>query len=104
MLAPARWDNYGMRFVIRALALWALVALVFWVAVAVIPGIDLPSFGAALLTTLAIALINALLWPIVIRIVLPITVITFGLAGPGAERGRRDAGRSSWSTATPRRS
>ena len=46
-----------------------------------IPGIDLPSFGAALLTTLAIALINALLWPIVIRIVLPITVITFGLAG-----------------------
>ena len=45
----------GMRFVIRALALWALVAFVFWVAVAVIPGIDLPSFGAALVTTLAIA-------------------------------------------------
>ena len=70
-----------MRFFIRGLALWVLVALAFWAAIAVIPGIDLPSFGAALLTTLAIALINALLWPIVIRIVLPITVITFGLAG-----------------------
>ncbi len=54
---------------------------VFWIAVAVIPGIELPSFGAALVTTLAVAVINALLWPIVIRIVLPITVLTFGLAG-----------------------
>ncbi len=70
-----------MRFVLRAAALWALVAFVFWVAVAVIPGIDLPSFAAALLTTLEIAVINAVLWPIVIRIVLPITVLTFGLAG-----------------------
>ncbi len=70
-----------MRLLFRSLALWALVALVFWIAVAVIPGIELPSFGAALVTTLAVAVINALLWPIVIRIVLPITVLTFGLAG-----------------------
>src|SRR5919106_6410114 len=63
----------------RALALWLLVALTFWVAVAVLPGIDLPSFGAAVLTTGLIALINALLWPLLIRIVLPLTVLTFGL-------------------------
>jgi uncharacterized membrane protein YvlD (DUF360 family) len=65
---------------LRAIALWALVAFVFWVAIALIPGIQLPSFGAALLTTALIAAINALLWPLVIRVVLPITVVTFGLA------------------------
>jgi uncharacterized membrane protein YvlD (DUF360 family) len=65
--------------VIRALVLWALVALVFWVAVGLIPGIELPSFRAALLATALIALLNAVLWPIVIRIVLPVTVFTFGL-------------------------
>jgi uncharacterized membrane protein YvlD (DUF360 family) len=64
----------------RALALWLLVALVFWVAVGVLPGIDLPSFEAAVLITGLIALINALLWPLVIRIVLPLAVVTFGLA------------------------
>jgi uncharacterized membrane protein YvlD (DUF360 family) len=65
---------------IRGLVLWALVALAFWVAVGLIPGIDLPSFRAALLTTALIVLINALLWPLVIRVVLPLTVSTFGLA------------------------
>jgi uncharacterized membrane protein YvlD (DUF360 family) len=63
----------------RVLVLWALVALVFWAAVGLIPGFDLPGFGAALLTTGLVALLNALLWPLLIRIVLPLTVITFGL-------------------------
>ena len=70
-----RWAGIGLRGVV----LWALVALIFWAAVALIPGIDLPSFWAALLTTGLIALINALLWPLLIRVVLPVTVITFGL-------------------------
>jgi uncharacterized membrane protein YvlD (DUF360 family) len=64
---------------IRGLVLWALVALVFWIAVGLIPGIELPSFRAALIATAAIAVLNALLWPVVIRIVLPVTVFTFGL-------------------------
>jgi uncharacterized membrane protein YvlD (DUF360 family) len=63
----------------RLLALWALVALVFWGAAAVLPGISVPSFGAALLTTGLIAALNALLWPILIRLFLPLTVLTFGL-------------------------
>jgi uncharacterized membrane protein YvlD (DUF360 family) len=76
-------DRWRLRHVagvaIRGLVLWVLVALVFWAAVGLIPGIDVPSFGAALLTTALIALINALLWPLVIRVVLPLTVLTFGL-------------------------
>jgi uncharacterized membrane protein YvlD (DUF360 family) len=64
---------------LRGLILWVLVALIFYAAVAVIPGFDLPSFRAALAATAAIALLNALVWPLVIRIVLPLTVFTFGL-------------------------
>src|SRR5262245_44291817 len=66
--------------VARGALLWILVALVFWAAVGLIPGIDLPSFEAALLATALIALINAVMWPLLIRIVLPLTVLTFGLA------------------------
>jgi uncharacterized membrane protein YvlD (DUF360 family) len=69
----------GVGVTIRVLVLWALVAFVFWLAVALIPGIDLPSFRAALLTTGLIAALNALLWPLLIRVLLPLTVITFGL-------------------------
>ena len=70
-----RW----LGILVRGLILWALVALVFYAAVAIIPGFDLPSFGAAVLTTGLIALINIAIWPLLIRLVLPLTVFTFGL-------------------------
>ncbi len=53
--------------VLRWLVLWVLVALIFWGVLAVLPGIDVPSFGAVLLTTALVALLNALLWPLLIR-------------------------------------
>jgi uncharacterized membrane protein YvlD (DUF360 family) len=64
---------------VRGLLLWVAVAAVFYVAVLILPGFETPSFRAALLAAGAMALINALLWPIVIRVVLPLTVLTFGL-------------------------
>jgi uncharacterized membrane protein YvlD (DUF360 family) len=64
---------------VRGLLLWLLVALVFYAAVALIPDFDLPSFRAALATTALIAAINAAIWPLLIRLVLPLTVFTFGL-------------------------
>jgi uncharacterized membrane protein YvlD (DUF360 family) len=78
-MTAARTFRHAAGVAARGLILWALVALVFWVAVGLIPGFDLPSFRAALLTTGLVALLNALLWPLLIRIVLPLTVITFGL-------------------------
>ena len=42
-------------------------------------GFDVPSFGAGLLTTAVIAVINALVWPLVIRVLLPLAVFSFGL-------------------------
>jgi uncharacterized membrane protein YvlD (DUF360 family) len=69
----------GAGIAVRVLVLWFLVALVFWAVVALIPGFDVPSFGAVLLTTALVAVINALLWPLVIRVVLPLAVFSFGL-------------------------
>ncbi len=65
--------------VLRGLVLWLLIALLFWGLAGVLPGIDVPSFRAVLLTTALIAVLNVLLWPLLIRVLLPLTVLTFGL-------------------------
>jgi uncharacterized membrane protein YvlD (DUF360 family) len=64
---------------VRGLLLWLLIALAFWALAGVLPGIDVPSLGAVLVTTALIALLNALLWPLLIRLLLPLAVLTFGL-------------------------
>ena len=64
---------------LRFLALWLLVALIFWALAAVVGGIDVPSFGAVLVTTALIAILHALLWPLLMRLLLPLAVLTFGL-------------------------
>src|SRR5829696_4816820 len=64
---------------LRWLALWVLIGLVFWAAVALMPRISVPSFGAILLATALIAALNAILWPLLIRVFLPLTVLTLGL-------------------------
>ena len=67
------------RAALRGLLLFLLIAIAFWGLAAVLPGIDIPSFGATLLTTALIAALNAVLWPLLIRLLLPLTVLTFGL-------------------------
>src|SRR5829696_4371344 len=72
-------DRFGIGHAVRALLLWLVIALVFWATTAVLPGIDVPSFEAVLLTTVLIAILNAVLWPLLIRVLLPLTVLTFGV-------------------------
>jgi uncharacterized membrane protein YvlD (DUF360 family) len=69
----------GIGMAARGLLLWLLIGLVFWAVAGVLPSIDVPSFGAVLLTTALIAILHALLWPLLIRLLLPLTVLTFGL-------------------------
>src|SRR3712207_5157362 len=57
--------------VLDALALLALSWL--------LPGFALAGAGAALGLTLALGVANALVWPILIRVALPFTVLTLGL-------------------------
>lgn len=55
-------------------------ASVLLLLAAVLPGLETLSFNAALLVAATMALINALLWPLVTRVALPLTIVTFGLA------------------------
>ena len=64
---------------IRVLALGLVQALTLWGAAAIIPGIDVPSFAAALVVVIVLALFGSLLWPLITRLLLPLTVLTFGL-------------------------
>jgi uncharacterized membrane protein YvlD (DUF360 family) len=57
--------------VIDGLALYLLAKL--------LSGIEVPSLEAGITTAAAIALLNALLWPVLTRVLLPLTVLTFGL-------------------------
>jgi uncharacterized membrane protein YvlD (DUF360 family) len=72
----------GRRFVglaLRVVILLLFQGLVILALAAVLPSVQTPSFQAAVLVAAAMALINALLWPIVIHVALPLTVFTFGL-------------------------
>ncbi|HMJ01401.1 MAG TPA: phage holin family protein [Conexibacter sp.] len=50
---------------------------------AALPGFKADSFGAALILALMLGLANALLWPLLIRVALPFTVMTLGLGALG---------------------
>ena len=65
--------------IFRVVLLLVIQGLVILALAAILPGVKTPSFAAAVLVAATMALINAVLWPIVIRIALPLTVFTFGL-------------------------
>ncbi len=46
---------------------------------AILPGFRTDGFGAAVILALLLALANALIWPLLIRVALPFTVMTLGL-------------------------
>jgi len=64
---------------IRWLVLLGIQALVLVGLSDALGGIERISFAEALLIVLAISLVNAFIWPVVIRLALPLTLITFGL-------------------------
>jgi uncharacterized membrane protein YvlD (DUF360 family) len=66
-------------FVLRTLVLLVLEALLLVGLTAILPGVETLSFGTAVLIALALALINAVLWPLLTRVALPLTILTFGL-------------------------
>jgi len=66
-------------FVGRASIMLVIDALLLWGLSEIVGGISVPSFGAALLTAAAIALLNAVLWPVLTRLALPFTLLTLGL-------------------------
>ncbi len=66
-------------FAARAAIMLAIDALLLWGLAQIVAGIPVSSFGAALRTATAIALLNAVLWPVLTRLALPFTLLTLGL-------------------------
>jgi putative membrane protein len=58
---------------------WLVSALALWLVARIVPGIEVRDFGAALLATVVIALMNWLIGPILRFLAWPLTFLTFGL-------------------------
>ena len=79
--------------VLRILIVWVATALTLLLLSVLLSGFHVEDFGAALVASALIGLINAFVWPFVIRVALPLTVLTLGLGGDRAQRRRRPARR-----------
>jgi uncharacterized membrane protein YvlD (DUF360 family) len=79
--APAKQvsGGGGLRAVWRVLVVWVLTAATLHLMSAILSGFAIEGTGTALLSAALIGLINALVWPLLIRIALPFTVLTLGL-------------------------
>ena len=62
-------------FLIRA----AIVAIGLWVASQVVTGVEIRSGGALIAAAALLAIVNAIVRPIIIILTLPITLLTLGL-------------------------
>ncbi len=72
--------RFGARHaVMRAVVVWILTAAALHLLSAILPGFAIEGDGTALFAAALIGLINALVWPLVIRVALPFTVLTLGL-------------------------
>jgi uncharacterized membrane protein YvlD (DUF360 family) len=67
------------RPILRVLIVWLLTAGTLLLLGALLPGFDVETGVAALGAAAAIGLLNAFVYPLVIRIALPLTVLTLGL-------------------------
>lgn len=58
---------------------WFLSALALWIVAQIIPGIQLGGFGDALLATIVIAVVNAIVGPVLRFFSFPLIFLTLGL-------------------------
>lgn len=58
---------------------WFVSALALWLVAQIIPGIQVRGFGAALIATIIIAIVNVTVGPILRVLTFPLTLLTLGL-------------------------
>ena len=58
---------------------WFVSALALWLVAQMIPGIQLRNFGAALIATIIIGIVNATAGPVLRILTFPLTLLTLGL-------------------------
>ena len=64
-----------MKLILR----WLLLAAALLLVAHLYPGVEVRSFGSAMIAALVIGLFNALLRPILVLLTLPVTLLTVGL-------------------------
>lgn len=58
---------------------WVINALILMGIAYIVPGIEVISFWTALIVSLVLALVNAVIKPIILLLTLPINILTLGL-------------------------
>jgi uncharacterized membrane protein YvlD (DUF360 family) len=66
------------RALLRIFLVWGITAVGLHTLALVIPGVHVSGWRAAIIGAATIGLLNALVWPLFVRIALPITVLTLG--------------------------
>ncbi|MEO7338982.1 MAG: phage holin family protein [Caldimonas sp.] len=64
-----------MKIIVR----WLLLAAALLLVSQLYSGVQVPSFGAAMIAALVLGLLNTLLRPLLVLLTLPVTVLTLGL-------------------------
>lgn len=63
----------------KTLVRWLLLAAALLLVAHLYPGVEVRSFGAAMIAALVLGLFNAVLRPLLVVLTLPVTVVTLGL-------------------------
>jgi putative membrane protein len=58
---------------------WLVSALALWIVAQIIPGIEVRGFGAAMVATVVIAIVDAVVGPVLRFLAWPLTILTLGL-------------------------
>jgi putative membrane protein len=64
---------------LHLVAVWLLSALALWLVARIVPGIEVRDFGSALIATIVIAVVNAVIGPVLRFLAWPLTFLTLGL-------------------------
>src|SRR5512144_2401238 len=64
-----------MKLIVR----WLLLAAALLLVAHLYPGVEVKSFGSAMIAALVLGLFNALLRPVLVLLTLPVTLVTLGL-------------------------
>jgi putative membrane protein len=68
-----------IRMLAHILISWVLSAVALWLVAKIIPGIEVRDFGVAMIATVIIGLVNAVIGPVVKFFTFPLIILTLGL-------------------------
>ena len=77
---------------IHIIVVWLVSALALWLVAQIVPGIEVRDFGAALLATIVIAVVNAIVGPVLRFFAWPLTYSDTGSLQAGDQRHPAQAG------------